>query len=107
MNARPLSWVLCMGVSLLLAVSAWAKPPKETPVPPHVQQARDQVDWSSAGEEAVEVLRQYLMIPTMNPSGNEQLGVDYLGAQLDKEGIPWRSVSHEEGRASLIARLSG
>ena len=60
----------------VLGVAVAVPPPPPPPVPAAVEAARAQIDWASAGEEAVEVLRQYLMVPTINPPGDETLGVD-------------------------------
>ena len=69
--------------------------------------AQAAVDWDAAGKELVDLLAGYLRVNTANPPGNEALGVDYLGAVLDREGIPWERVTLVAGRDSLIARLKG
>lgn len=66
-----------------------------------------EVDWSSAGDEAVDVLSQYLRVDTVNPDGHEDRAVEFLGAILDKEGIPWTEYTFRPGRSSLVARLKG
>ena len=73
--------------------------------PSHVTSARDAVDWAGVGEVTVQLLADYLRVDTTNPPGNEQAGVDWLAAHLDDAGIPWESVEHAPGRASLIARV--
>ena len=45
------------------------------------------MDWQAAGDEAVEVLLKYLMVPTINPPGDEVLGVNFWAEQLAKEEI--------------------
>ena len=64
-------------------------------------------DWTVAGDEAAAVLAQYLQVDTVNPSGNEDRAVAFLGAILDREGIPWVSYPFAPGRSSLVARLKG
>ncbi len=77
--------------------------PVDTPA--HVQTARDAVDWPAVGDVTVQLLAGYLQVDTTNPPGNEQDGVDWLAGHLDDAGIPWESVEHAPGRASLIARV--
>lgn len=78
-----------------------------TPVPAHVEAARSRVDWRIAGDEAVALLSDYLRVDTINPPGNEDAGVVFLGAALDREGIPWERIELAPGRSSLVARLTG
>jgi acetylornithine deacetylase/succinyl-diaminopimelate desuccinylase-like protein len=72
--------------------------------PAHAAQYAD-LDWKTAGEEAVTVLQGYLRIDTFNPPGNETLGAEYLKAELMKDGL--ESVIHEfaPGRGTLVSRL--
>lgn len=67
---------------------------------------KDRVDWSSTGDEAVEMLSEYLKIDTVNPTGNESRGADYLEALLARDGIGVERLAFAPGRDSLIARLS-
>jgi acetylornithine deacetylase/succinyl-diaminopimelate desuccinylase-like protein len=90
-------------LALGLVAGAWA----QEEVPAHVVAARDRVDWRIAGDEAVRTLSEYLQVDTINPPGNEDRGVEYLGKQLDELGIPWERIELEPGRASLIARVGG
>ncbi len=77
-------------------------------VPPEPQAAYHQaVDWSSAGDEAVHALQEYLRIDTSNPPGNETEGARYLAAVLQREGIETEIIEYTEGRGSLIARVRG
>lgn len=59
------------------------------------------------GNEAVEILRQYLRIDTTNPPGNEIEAGRFLGSILEREGIPYAIYESRPGRASLAARLKG
>src|SRR5687768_4622400 len=103
---------------LPFVISAWAAPPPpvvETPA--HVAAWRAKVDWNIARDEAVRLLSDYLKVDTRNPPGNEDLGVAFVGAFLDKEGIAWKQIpltvgtdpaaAPEPGRSSLVARLAG
>lgn len=93
---------------LTLTLTAHAgKAPEPRPVPAHVDHWRDQVDWTEAGDEAVDVLSRYLQVDTVNPPGNEANGVAFLGGILDAEGIRWEAVDHAENRSSLIAWIDG
>ncbi len=64
-------------------------------------------DWARAGDEAVQVLRDYLKVDTTNPPGNETRGAEFLGKILEREGIPYEIHEFAPGRGSLIARLQG
>lgn len=65
------------------------------------------VDWDVAGEEAIRHLVELVQIDTTNPPGNETLVVDYLKAELAKEGIESEVFALEESRANLVARIPG
>lgn len=64
------------------------------------------IDWAGLGEEAVQLLRQYVMIDTTNPPGNEAAGVAFLVATLAREGIPFETAEPAPGRTNLVARLT-
>ena len=89
----------------LLLTAALAGP--AAAVPPHVEQARAQIDWDAAGAEVAELLSVYIQTDTRNPPGNEALGVLLLGTVLDAEGIPWTEYPLDGYRSSLVARLEG
>ena len=65
--------------------------------------------WPDAAveEEAIRWLQEFVRIDTVNPPGNESRAVDFLGAILTREGIPWQSAESAEGRGNLWARLEG
>ena len=65
------------------------------------------IDWTALGEEAVDLLRRYLMIDTTNPPGNEIEGAKFLAAVLGRDGIASETVESAPGRANLVARLAG
>ncbi|MGB3329544.1 MAG: M20/M25/M40 family metallo-hydrolase [Thermomicrobiales bacterium] len=55
--------------------------------------------------EAVRHLQALLKLDTTSPPGHERLAADYIGAQLDAEGIPYEIVESAPTRANLVARL--
>jgi acetylornithine deacetylase/succinyl-diaminopimelate desuccinylase-like protein len=59
------------------------------------------------GEEAVDLLRRYLMIDTTNPPGNETAGARFLAEVLDGDGIASDIVESAPGRGNIRARLEG
>jgi acetylornithine deacetylase/succinyl-diaminopimelate desuccinylase-like protein len=63
------------------------------------------VDWAAAGEETVQLLSAYLQVDTVNPPGNETRGARWLGAALDRDGIPWTIYEFAPDRGSIVARL--
>lgn len=65
------------------------------------------VDWAKAGDEAAQLLADYIRVDTTNPPGNEEAGADFLAAKLAEAGIPSEKIVHGPGRASLVARLDG
>jgi acetylornithine deacetylase/succinyl-diaminopimelate desuccinylase-like protein len=58
-------------------------------------------------DEAVTRVQEYLRVNTVNPPGNESLGVEYLARLLAAEGIPYETVESAPGRGSIWARLEG
>jgi acetylornithine deacetylase/succinyl-diaminopimelate desuccinylase-like protein len=89
----------------LLVLSCAGAPRALHPAPPGLEKYSVDLDFTKAGDEAVEVLRGYLRVDTMNPPGNETLGAEYLKAELAKDGIEAELHDFAPGRASLIARL--
>jgi len=65
------------------------------------------IDWSEAGEEAVQHLVELIQINTTNPPGNETLVVEYLREELAREGIDSETFALDESRANLVARIPG
>lgn len=92
---------------LVLAALALASPPVDEPSPSPALVAPGPIDWQIAGDEAASVLADYLRVDTVNPAGNEDRAVQFIGAILDKEGIPWTAYPFAPGRSSLVARLHG
>jgi len=91
-------------VATILAAVAKPAPPIDTP--PHVEAARDAIDWGEVGDATVALLADYLRVDTINPPGHEDRAVAFLGEHLDAVGIPWEMVTHAPGRSSLVARLA-
>jgi acetylornithine deacetylase/succinyl-diaminopimelate desuccinylase-like protein len=65
------------------------------------------MDWDKLGEEAVDILCEYLRIDTTNPPGNEALGAGFLCGILKREGIDFKLYESAPGRASILARVKG
>jgi len=65
------------------------------------------LDWSSLGDEAVDVLTRYLRIDTSNPPGNERSAAEFFAKLFARDGIESRIYEAAPGRASIVARLSG
>ena len=55
----------------------------------------------------MELLRQYLMIDTTNPPGNEIAGTRFLAEVLAAHDIASEMAESAPGRANLVARLRG
>jgi acetylornithine deacetylase/succinyl-diaminopimelate desuccinylase-like protein len=62
---------------------------------------------SPYGDEAVQVLGDYLRIDTTNPPGRELKGAVFLKSLLEAEGIPVVIDEFAPGRANLLATLKG
>ncbi len=65
------------------------------------------INWDKAGEEATQILSEYIQVDTINPEGNETRGAQFLGQILEKEGIPYEIYESAPNRGNLIARLEG
>ncbi|HUM16991.1 MAG TPA: M20/M25/M40 family metallo-hydrolase [Candidatus Nitrosotalea sp.] len=65
------------------------------------------MNWAGLGQETVDLLRQYLMLDTTNPPGNETVGVRFLEDVLRRDGIGSETVESAPGRGNLVARLRG
>ncbi|MDP1829065.1 MAG: M20/M25/M40 family metallo-hydrolase [Archangium sp.] len=93
-----------ISLSLLLLSCAGA-PRALHAAPAGVEKYSADLDFTKAGDEAVEVLQGYLRVDTFNPPGNETLGAEYLKAQLAKDGLESQVHEFAPGRGSLVARL--
>jgi acetylornithine deacetylase/succinyl-diaminopimelate desuccinylase-like protein len=65
------------------------------------------MNWEALGRETVELLRQYLMLDTTNPPGNEAIGARFLEDVLRRDGIASETAESAPGRGNLAARLRG
>src|SRR5882672_10938381 len=65
------------------------------------------IDWDALGRETVDLLRQYLMLDTTNPPGNETMGARFLEEVLARDGIASETAESASGRGNLVARLRG
>ena len=57
--------------------------------------------------EAVEWLKAYLQIETVNPPGNESRAVDYIANIFEQEGIEFNSAESATGSGNIWARIEG
>lgn len=81
--------------------------PKPAGPPPQALRWRDAPDWKAAGDETVQILRDYVRVDTTAPPGNETRGAEFLGAILKREGIAFEIVESSPGRGNVIAELKG
>lgn len=58
-------------------------------------------------ERAVERLKEYLRIDTVNPPGNEIRGAEFFARVFDAEGVDYEIVEPAPGRGNIWARLEG
>jgi acetylornithine deacetylase/succinyl-diaminopimelate desuccinylase-like protein len=63
------------------------------------------VNWDEAAEESVQLLKDLVRIPTVNPPGNEKDAADLLARLFDREGVEYTTVEPSPGRTSIVARL--
>ncbi|MDA0300973.1 MAG: M20/M25/M40 family metallo-hydrolase [Chloroflexi bacterium] len=66
-----------------------------------------EIDWPRLYDEAIETLTAYLRVDTSNPPGRERIACAFLGAILDREGIPYELFDAGNDRVSLRAVLHG
>ena len=60
-----------------------------------------------AKEEVVEITRQLLRCPSVNPPGDVSRCAEVIGQMLDSYGIPYEKVENKPGVANVVARLKG
>ncbi|HTE86879.1 MAG TPA: M20/M25/M40 family metallo-hydrolase [Dehalococcoidia bacterium] len=65
------------------------------------------VDWKVAAPEALDILVQYIRIPTVNPPGDEAPAARYLGSLIEAEGIACEYIETAPHRECVVARLRG
>lgn len=65
------------------------------------------MNWEALGQEAVQLLSEYIQIDTINPPGNEHRATTVISRILDGEGIPHKIFESAPGRSNLYARLKG
>jgi len=104
-QVRTLRWgrnAACVLRSLALLVLVAAASALD---PPTV--AGQEVDLDALQDEAVDWLRGYLRVNTVNPPGNEIAGARYLAGILEAEGIDHEIAESAPGRGNIWARLEG
>lgn len=65
------------------------------------------VDWTTVHDEAIDTLCRYIRVDTSNPPGRERAACNFLGAILEREGIPFELYDPGDDRVSLRAILPG
>ena len=65
------------------------------------------IDWNAVGNEATQILSQYLQIDTTNPPGNELQAAEFLAKLLSDRSLEYQIYNSAPQRANLIARLPG
>src|SRR5437879_8026267 len=110
-------FVVCCALALAACAHGAAPSPSgpfTAPVPELPQRValssapRGDDDWKALGDEAAQLLAQYLRINTTNPPGHERRTADWLAAVLAREGIAARSEEHTSELQSpmyLVCRL--
>ena len=109
-------FVVCCALALAACAHGAApspSAPSTAPVPELPQRValssapRGDDEWNLLGDEAAQLLVQYLRINTTNPPGNERRTADWLAAVLAREGIAAQVFEPAPGKANLYARLRG
>jgi acetylornithine deacetylase/succinyl-diaminopimelate desuccinylase-like protein len=65
------------------------------------------VDWPAVYAEALEMLVQYIRIPSVNPPGDEAPAARYLGSLIEAAGVPCEYIETAPNREIVVARLRG
>jgi acetylornithine deacetylase/succinyl-diaminopimelate desuccinylase-like protein len=82
-------------------------PVMETPARVAIMTAPGDADWMALGNEATQLLSQYVRINTTNPPGHEIAAARWLADVLRRDGIEARIFEPAPGKANLYARLAG
>jgi acetylornithine deacetylase/succinyl-diaminopimelate desuccinylase-like protein len=78
-----------------------------TAAAPVVAGAQTQPDWNAIGQQAAQLLSDYIQVNTTNPPGNEARGAAFLRDILAREGIEATVWESAPGRSNLVARWKG
>ena len=92
---------------VILSLLGCLAKPMDIPAVTVTESIEQQINWKEVGEEATQVLSEYIQVDTTNPKGNETRGAEFLGKILEKEGIEYEIHESSENRGNLIARLNG
>jgi len=71
------------------------------------EELSEAVDIEQLENEAIERLQEYIQLDTVNPPGNEYLGVEFFAKIFDAEGIPYETAESAPGRGNIWAKLEG
>ncbi len=65
------------------------------------------INWHKIGDQAANLLSEYLQIQSLNPPGDESEAVEFIAAQLRARGFDSKIYTSGENRFNLLARLPG
>jgi len=71
------------------------------------QNVKPAIDWPAANAEALEILRRYIQVRSVNPPGDEKPAARFLGALIEAEGIACEYIETAPNREVVVARLAG
>lgn len=66
-----------------------------------------QIDWTTEGPKALELLRDLIRFDTTNPPGNEAACAAFLAERLREAGLEPELLSPGPGRGNVVVRLRG
>jgi acetylornithine deacetylase/succinyl-diaminopimelate desuccinylase-like protein len=72
-----------------------------------VRERNSGVDWGLAAPEALDLLTQFIRIPTVNPPGNEAPAARFLGGIIEAAGIECEYIETAPNRECVVATLRG
>jgi len=94
-------------VFTLAGLVADADPVLGLAAPSAAPAAQSAADLTALQGQAVERLREYIRIDTINPPGNESRGVEFFARIFAAEGIAYDTAESAPGRGNIWARLEG
>lgn len=65
------------------------------------------IPWNSIGDEAAQILSDYLKIQSLNPPGDERETAEFLSGLLRERGLKAKTYTSAPNRINLLARLPG
>src|SRR5580704_18063152 len=99
------SRLLALPLTLLLALALALSAPAHGQTAPPASQGTSGT-MMVLQQEALGWLQDLIRINTSNPPGNEMAAANYIGAILEREGIPHEVIEITPGRGIVIGKLS-